>query len=201
MPTRIWRRRRPALELGRQVAAAGRPEGGKEAEEEARKDRQGGGEGQDPAVQADLREARQVGRTQRDQELEAAPGEEEPDRPGGQGEQQALGEDGADQAPAPRRERGLDRHLPAPPLAAHDKEVGDVDAGDEEDRGHGSEEDPEDFPGVPHHHFVQGEDAGGELGLDHRVRVLGGDEAFEVGEEPVEVVLGLYGGDSGAQAS
>ena len=141
-----------------------------------------------------------MGRLQGEEEPQAALGEEQPERPGGQGEEQALGEDGADQPAARRPEGGVDGDLLAPPLAPHDEQIGDVDAGDEEDASHRPEEHPEDLLGLPHHHVAQRVDDGGEMGLRQRLAVLGGEEARQLGEQAVEVVLPLGRADARPQA-
>ena len=68
-----------------------------------------------------------------DDEADAPHGRRERDGAAERGEHDVLGEELADQTPAPAAERGADRHLARPPAAAREQQVRDVRAGDQQD--------------------------------------------------------------------
>ena len=69
----------------------------------------------------------------RDEELEPAVGEGEPEPGAEEADDEALEEELAGDAAAAGAEGGADRELLLPPLGAHEEEVRDVGAGDEQD--------------------------------------------------------------------
>src|ERR1044071_5800613 len=82
-----------------------------QAEEEGGREHQPGGEGDAPAVEPDLADARQLLRVEGDQDARRPPGEEQPEGPAAGREHQRFGEELAHQAAAAGADGGAQRHL------------------------------------------------------------------------------------------
>ena len=130
------------LERGRQPRAR-EAQHGNEAEEDTREERDAQREGQHDGVDADLVEARQVLRPDCREQADAGRGEPEAAETAEEAEREALGQQFGGQPPPARAERRADGQLLLSPLGAHEEEVGDVGAGDEQHDADGAEEDPE----------------------------------------------------------
>jgi hypothetical protein len=135
-----------SLERRRQGHARGAPRR-HDPEQEAGEDRGDAGESQDHGVDADLLGARQPVGACRGQEIDAPPGEQQPEAAAEHGEQQALDHEQAHEA----RSAGAEGHAHgdlAPARHAPDQQqVGEIGAGDEEHEAHRTHEDEQ---GRPH---------------------------------------------------
>ena len=165
--------------------------GRKEAEEQPGRDGEPQGEGEHPKVQADALGARQGGGVQGDELARSPVGKEETQGTAQEREEDALGQQLADEAPAAGAQGGADRDLPTAGGQPDEEEVGDVQAGDQEDRGNHPEEDHEGGADLLDEHLLEWQD------LDPPTRVVrvlllqaGGDTAH----------LGLRGADRDPRA-
>jgi hypothetical protein len=122
------RRSQPLLERVRERAARSL-EGGREAADHRRRDRDEDRERDDRRAQVHSRERRRVGRRDRDEETDGRAREPEARHAPEQREEQALRQQLPDDARASGAERRSDRHLLPPPHAARQEQVRHVDAG------------------------------------------------------------------------
>ena len=114
-----------------------------QAEEESCEQRNREREEQDERIDADLSSTRQpVGRIG-DQRADAGVGETEPDDAADERERQALRQELPGDPARARAERGVDRQLLLPRLGAHQEQVGDVRAGDQQDEPDRAEQHPQ----------------------------------------------------------
>ncbi len=168
-----------------------------EAEDERRADGGGEREQEHGAVQAD--DGLRGNRARRDgshQPLEAGPGEDSAQGRSSQGEQQALDEERAHQAPAARPQRGADGQLLLAGGAPGEQQVAHVGAADEEQQPHRSQHDEECRPELTHDLLRQGLDLDGEA-----LRVVLRVDLRQPAGHDVEVDLGLAHRDPGLQVA
>ena len=85
-------------------------------------------------------------------------GDDEAQGAAGRGEEQALGQEQADDPAAGGSDRRPERHLPPPSRAPREEHVGDVHAGDEEDHRHRGEGDQKRGTGAAHDLLAQGDE-------------------------------------------
>ena len=168
------------------------PDGGRAAERQGGEDDEAGGEPEEPLVHRDLREARHVGRHQRHQQVERVRGCHEAAEAAEGRDDHALGQELAQQASGPPAHCGADRELLLAPRVAGQHEVGDVDAGDEEDEDHGAPQQEQHRAHRCDLTRLQGDDARADAGVG--ARMVGG----EPGRDGVHLGLGLGQGDGGA---
>jgi len=98
-----------------------------------------------------------------------------------------------DQAEAAGAEGEPQGELPAPLGAPGEQQVGDVDAGDQQDDGRGRGGQLEHAPPVAHHRVEKGGQPHARVGVG--LRVLGG----QVRGDPVQLAPGLFQGDPGGE--
>ena len=106
--------------------------GGDDPGEEAGDERQACGGGEHPEIHRDVRDSRDAFGHRALQNLHRPPREDDRQDRAGDGEQQALGEELPNQAPAAGAERGPDRHLALARARAREQQVRDVGAGNQQ---------------------------------------------------------------------
>ena len=106
------------------------------------------GERQHSPVHVDLAQTGEIGRVQHAQEAQRQRGHHEAERPAGQREQPALGQELPDHRPAARAQRGAERELALPDRRPHQQQVGDVGAGDHQHETDRAEQDQQRGPGM-----------------------------------------------------
>ena len=114
-----------------------------QSEQDAGDDGENGGEEEHGAVERRFIETRQVGRSQRDHDLQAGPRHGESRGRSGNGQQHALRQQLRDDLPAAGAERSAHGDFAAPHVGARELEVGDVRARDQQHERHRSEQDQE----------------------------------------------------------
>jgi len=120
-----------------------------EPEDDAGEDRDRPGEEEHGRMKPALVEPGNGFRAHREERLQSGESDAEPYGTRERREDEALGEEVTQQIPPLRAERDPEPELALPTFCAHEKEVRDVGAGDEENETHGSQEDPEE-------HYDQG---------------------------------------------
>jgi hypothetical protein len=117
----------------------------------------------------------------------------------GEGQEGALGEELAQQAPAARPQGRTHGQLLLASGHARHHEVGHVGAGNQEDEGHGGEEDQKGGPGAPYQLFPQGQEVRAIAGLAGERLGVGGAQALgygvNVGLGPVQRHSFLHSGE------
>ena len=111
-------------------------QGRHDAEESRGHERGGRGEGDHYRIDGDGVEARQARRRQRAEFADAGIGERQPEARTGAGEYGGFGQRLADQRPTAAAHRGAYREFPFAQGGAHQQEVGDVGAGDQQEEDH-----------------------------------------------------------------
>ncbi len=129
------------LELFAGVHARGLPGRG-QTEDQPGHERKREGEPQHSEIHADFAGARQGRRAEREKQGNAMDGEQQPRRAAEQGKQHALGCELLNQTSARGAERRADGHLPVTRRGPHERQVRQIDAGDQEHRSDGPEQYP-----------------------------------------------------------
>ena len=138
------------------VGGRRRAQGWPEARDERGRQRDGERVEKHPRVDSDLRAAREGVAGERHERLGAPHGQHGPGRAPGERQRECLRQHLPEEAPAAGAESASDRDLPAPSRPAGKQQVGHVDAGDEEDERHRSEEKQQGFPRAAGDRFLQG---------------------------------------------
>ena len=102
----------------------------------------------------DLVQARQLLRTEADQQAHRCKRQRQRQEAPRHTEREALEEDGPNQPSAALSQGGPNRHLPVTGLGPHEEQVGDVGARDEQQEPHGAQQDPQHRLDVAHHHLA-----------------------------------------------
>src|SRR6266699_435756 len=98
-----------------------------------------------------IRKARSVSRKNAFEDGQALCGKEKPERTAGDREQNAFGEELAGDSAATRSEGGADRDFFFASCRSREREIGNVGAGDEDDKDYGSEQHEQAKTNVRHH--------------------------------------------------
>ena len=122
-------------------------------------------EEQHRTVDRDLVEPRQVPGGGKYERPHRQPGERERRRAAGQAEQQALEEDRARESPPAGAQGEADRELAGARLRAHEEQVGDVHAGDQQQDPDRAQQEPQRRPDVAHDGLEERDDQGPEAAL------------------------------------
>jgi len=107
--------------------------------------------GEHREVEADVGDARHLGRRRSDEQVHTPAGQQGAGSPARQRQDHALDQRLADEPPARRAERGPNRQLPLARGRPGEHQVGDVGAGDEQHERHGAEDDENRPPGAADH--------------------------------------------------
>ena len=121
---------------------------------------QRGGERQRCAIETDrlnLTDARRALRRDRHERLDSPEGEQDAQDASDDGQQQALGEELADEPSPARAEREPDGDFAGSPRRANEQKVGDVRARDEQHEAHGRKQHEQTLTNVAHHLQMQGD--------------------------------------------
>ncbi len=150
-------------------------------EEQSGQQRDAEREEQDQRVDADFCGARQpVGRVG-DERADAGIGQAEADDAAGERERQALRQELPRDSARARAERGMNRQFLLPRFGAHQEQVGDVGAGDEQHEADRAEEHPEHAPDVADDVSRERPNVGPDL---HVVEHLAREAAAASGSDP-----------------
>ena len=163
-------RRPPALAQAR-LRLAGAAQGRQRTEHQGREDRGGEREGERAAVDRHLIEPRQLG-ADRPHEPHEPPRDERSEGAAEAGEQQALGEQLAEEPPRARAEGGADRELALAAHAAREDEVGDAGAGHQQQQADRSEQQQQRPARVAHHLVLERADEGAAAEVVVGIRLL-----------------------------
>ena len=124
------------------------------------------------AIDRDAADSGNAARAQRLDRTDRQVRQQEPEAAAGQGEDDAFGEHLEDEAPAAGAERGADGDFLAAHRRAHQQQVGDVGARDQDDDGDGREQRQQRRPDARDDAFLQADDFSGfvraVLGILHR---------------------------------
>ncbi len=173
---------RPFLERVVQVQPEG-AHGRCGAEHERREDARQRGEGEDPPIHPDRVGTRHDRRIDGEEDPDAGDREQQPERPAGDGEHDALGQQLADQAPVPGAKRAPQRELAMAAFGAREDQARDVRAGDQQQKRHRAGEQPDRRPHRPEDLLVEPDRERGEL-HGGRIQALarpGGGERRQLG--------------------
>ena len=194
-PSARRRRRSSALLEHRANRAARRLPRGREAEEDACREGDAKREEQHRQVDRDVGRARNAARAQRLDRTNGQIREQEPDGAAGQGQDDAFGEHLQDEPAAAGAESRADRDLFPADRRAHQQQVGDVRARDQDDHADGREEREQRRADPGDHVLLQADDLGGFAGAGLRVlnRQPFGD--------PLHLGAGLLHGDARLEAA
>ena len=162
------------------------------------------GEEEHVKVDADFMNTGKAGGCGGDEGFECGGGQAETDEAAGEANDEAFKEEFAGGAFPWCSESGADGEFLAAAFDADEQEVGDIGAGDEQDHGDGTHEDPEDFVYIADDIFLEGAQVGRDAGFveDGGAETLGrGKTAEGDGEEARHVGAGLLEGCAGLEAS
>ena len=125
------------------------------AAEERRERRDDAGEEERAPAHLDVADARHVGRHEPQIQGDADPGQHHGDDAREQGDDDGLGDLGAEELQPAGADGAADGQLPLPPLRADQEEVAHVGAGDEQHDGHRPEQDPDRAGHLAHQLLLQ----------------------------------------------
>ena len=128
---------------------------GKEAKDKARENRDGEREAKHGAVELDFIESREIVRAERTDCVQPPIGKQESERAAHEGQQQVLGDQLADQAHFSGAQGGANSDLPFSHRGAGEKQVGDVGAGNQEDKRDCPQQHEERWTNVPNELLFQ----------------------------------------------
>ena len=145
-----------------------------QAEEEPRQQRNGEREQQDEWIDPDLAGAGQAVRRVGDERPDAGICQAEADDPAREGKGEAFRQQLPGDPARARAERGVDRQFLLPRLGAHQEQIRDVGAGDQQDQADRAEEHPEHASNVADHVGSERPDVGADLDVvEHLAREAG----------------------------
>ena len=184
---------------------ADRRQGGGEAEEDAGGYRNQECKGEHGAVDADFLEARDVARVHAADDEEAGLGHQQAENAAEDSDQDAFGEELADEAGPAGAEGGADGDFFLASGGAGEQEVGDVGAGDEQHEADRAEQHEHGAADIAYDHFLDADDGHAEGavplafdahatgdGVDFGLGLLDRDAGLEAGHEVVVFVAAAH---------
>ena len=186
-PAAIGDRATPGLLQRSGQAGRRRLERGHHPEDEAGHDRQAERERDHVAVDPHVVQPRNTGRLEPDQHVDAPDRQQQPETAADDAEDDAFGEELADEAAAGGAERAAHRHLAFARRRAREQQVGDVGAGDQQDEADGAEKHQHGLADVADHRLVERDR--GEVEPLVAVRILRGEalaDGLHLGSDVLE---------------
>ena len=151
-------------------------------------------------IDADLVKARQTGGSRCDEDAQCRKGERQSDQAAGNSEHRALKQQSHGDVGAPGAESGANGQFLAAAFNAHQQQIGDVGAGNQQHHHNRSHQDPEDISYIANHILFEGVKVCVDLDLfkDRGTEPLGRRKAVNCdGQQAIQIRVGLFQGHAG----